>query len=512
MKASTHLLLSLTCNPCVIGFIFPIQLQRPGYNGNLFGTRSRSRVPALATPDFSMLGTRRKLATRHSDLNVQPEMSGSGAINDKPAGRSKLRTAFSWTEDFLFGVNYVHSRYLSILWRYSIVQSLAITLPFAILLWASQLYSATLASQSYTILYRILYSILEVSLWVARLLQLPLEFMKWTLTSMPTILISLLEYLPNFMAIRLVKALLFVQDRIASTTVVFTRNQYAAFLSSALAVLVWRPAVEEWQYRSILNKFFLAPDIIQKLPETIKSTALTLRSPLRDNTAAPSFTMVEFIPLTSVQKPDDEGVTTERKETVDGDDGTVTVRKSVLPSLSESRRILLGSLLFATTRLGWLSADCPGDDLYASPYGWTIGFLQSIRTHFSSQVLLEVRPSIRIWILLLAIHQAVSTFLVAQHVLANLYRERGLAASVGGHIAWTVGKGTIGFRFLWRLLIGLYQTLFKFMNQGMDAFPIGSKQGLMGTREATFFRSFPRLGQTLTTRDNKSKEQENKAQ
>jgi hypothetical protein len=127
----------------------------------------------------------------------------------------------------------------------------------------------------------------------------------------------------------------------------------------------------------------------------------------------------------------------------------------------ESTRILLGSLLFATTRLGWLSSD-PADTiaLSNSPYGFTIGFLQSIGSLVSSGGgVPEVRQSLRIFILLLAIHQTVSSFLVAQHVFASIYRQRGLAASVGAHVSWTVGKGTIPFRLLWKFWQSMFASV-----------------------------------------------------
>jgi hypothetical protein len=383
-------------------------------------------------------------------------------MSSLPPNRPLERT--SWIREFLYGAEYVHSRYLSLLWRYSIVKSLAITVPLAVLLWGSHFYSTTFGAAVYTFVFRILHAILSVSSGVARLLHLPLAFMKWTLTAVPGMIIAFLEYLPNFVAVHLVKALLFAKDTISTAAtvggVIPQQHEILAFLCSVLAVLVWRPAVEEWQYRSILNKFMFAPGAIQRLSGTVTS---------RNNPIGQTSALVEFIPLTGPEQqqhqrippPPDDDVSMTAQEDVSGrsddDSNAGAVRKSDLPLPTESTRMLVGSLLFAATRLGWLSTDPAGGDLYASPYGRTIGFLQSVLTHFSSHVMVEVRPSLRIWILLLAVHQAASSFLVAQHVFAHLYRQRGLAASVGAHVAWTVSKGTVGFRLLWRLWLAAYR-------------------------------------------------------
>mmetsp|Transcript_36288 Transcript_36288/g.87482 ORF Transcript_36288/g.87482 Transcript_36288/m.87482 type:complete len:162 (+) Transcript_36288:155-640(+) len=120
-------------------------------------------------------------------------------------------------------------------------------------------------------------------------------------------------------------------------------------------------------------------------------------------------------------------------------------------------RILLGSLLYATTRLCWLSCVDPttlfsttGHHHHHSTYSWTVGFIESIMRHLSPSVLTsaQVAPKVQIWVMLLAIYESVSTFLVAQKVFAVLYRKRGLAASVGAHCSWTINKITLPVRIV----------------------------------------------------------------
>jgi hypothetical protein len=350
----------------------------------------------------------------------------------RPLKQGFIKTTLS---DFAYGVKVVNSQYLDILWRYSIKQSIAITLPFGLLLWGTRLYAgASVARNFYDLLYYPLYSIWALSSGVASVLQLPLEVFKDVLSSIPALVWTAVENLPNTMAIPLVQGILTVRDTWTLVTVTVTSNQIVPFLSSVVAVLVWRPAVEEWEYRSILNKFLFAPSVVRNWIWA------------RPSPSSSSISMVEYIPM-------DESNSTRDTKATPKLNTEVSLRKKqkiTLPDANHSNRILLGSLLFATTRLGWLAWDPASGDLTSSPYSWTIGFLQSIMAHFSSQVLPEVQPGLKIWILLLAIHQTVSTFLVAQNVLAKVYGERGLVASVGAHVTWTISKGTIPLRIIWR--------------------------------------------------------------
>lgn len=391
-------------------------------------------------------------AKKNDGVEESPNLGGNsdGIDEIEPTDRNHLagdRHKFNPLSDFLYGANYVNSHYLSIVWKYSIVRSFALTLPIGIALWIDQSYGI------YDSLFRILRSGLAISSAAARLLQLPLEFTQslvlqiWNIS--PEAMATAIDFLPSAVAITVVRLALSVRTVVTALIDIGSGNTAIRFLSSMIAILLWRPAVEEWQYRSVLDKLlFGVPRGALARWRKLSGTATVMTNEdeaddgteqslpkTSDSTSAPS--------LQEVPSPDVEFATINRAD----DDDTYA---PFLPD--ESTRILLGSLLFATTRLGWLAAD-PADTiaLSNSPYGFTIGFIQSILSLFSSgQAMPEVRHGLRLFLLLLAIHQTVSTFMVAQHVFAGVYRRRGLAASVGAHVSWTVGKGTIFFRLLWK--------------------------------------------------------------
>jgi hypothetical protein len=387
---------------------------------------------------------RKSLALWQKHRDDGDEMKDSLLIRSKiPMTKKSKNILFlqGTMSSFAHGAKTVHSQYLDIFWKYTIVQSLLVTLPLGLLLWASRVYAPSLGQQLYSVFYYPLYSLWMASSMVARILHWPLEGGKWIISRMPVLLVTVVESLPNSLAVPLVQAILIVNDSVKRVAVRLTENNNIfPLLSSVIAVLVWRPAVEEWEYRSVLNKLLFAPNMIQS------KRFLRRRRPSSES-------MVEFIPLEKATN-------------------AVAPIPSVSPSnqlpsgqlklsttaTAQSKRILLGSILFATTRLGWLAGARPAtgnfdDSTWSSslPYSWTIGFIQSVMAHFSSHLLPEVRPGLSIWILLLAIHQTVSTFLVAQHVFVTVYSEGGLAASMGAHLTWTISKGTIPLRVVGRL-------------------------------------------------------------
>lgn len=380
--------------------------------------------------------------------------------------------------DFLYGANYVHSQYLSILWRYSILWSFAVTLPIGIALWMDQQHGL------YNSLFRFLRYVLAMSSVAARFLQLPLEFAQSVVLSIwnisPETWAAAIDFLPNALAIPFVQLLLSGRTAVMFCVEACYGNNVIRFLSSMAAILVWRPAVEEWQYRSVLDKLlFGVPRWMlnrgQELSTSTITTSTTAAMAQRIKSIGGNVAVTIGISnnetftssnssSSSLQEVEDL-LLSNKSEAIDEDNnnptGVIAVSRTnetkeedvYAPFLpDESTRILLGSLLFATTRLGWLSSD-PADTiaLSNSPYGFTIGFLQSIGWFFSNGAgVPDVPHGLRIFILLLAIHQTVSSFFVAQHVFAGIYRQKGLAASVGAHLAWTVGKGTIPFRLFWK--------------------------------------------------------------
>jgi hypothetical protein len=247
----------------------------------------------------------------------------------------------------------------------------------------------------------------------------------------PALVVPILDHLPSKVAIQVVKILLDVHsgmNYLAQTTAL-----------TGATVLLWRPIVEEIQYRYLLGNVLGQGRTGQN----------TLVNEEPDH-------LVHFIP-------------------VDGSDALVDceppesplVSNSTLPMLElsiakgtvASRRLLLSSIAFALTRLGWLCSSPTTVDLAnpflqtaKSPYSWTVAFMQSVMAHFSSRALSEISPLIQRLLLVLAIQQTMSTFLVTWYVFVPLYLERGILASIGAHIAWTIGKATWPIRLLWRLI------------------------------------------------------------
>ena len=450
-----------------------------------FGTSFYKILPTYKPRN---LFTRLSSKTDYYDGNNSDSVGGSDDTdNESSRTNLVLRTNDNATavidqqegnliSDFLYGAKYVNSQYLSILWRYSILRSFAVTLPIGIGLWINQ------ERGLYDAMFRVLRSILSVSSVAARLLQLPLEFAQSLILNMwnvsPEALAAAISFLPNSLAIPVVQLLLLMRTVVITLVDACCGNSVITFLSSMMAILVWRPAVEEWQYRSVLNKLSFgiprwalargrelrpsAIDMMQRINSIVAN--FTDKTRISNNETSTSSDVstasLQPKPEISITKETIPVNETDENSTIiaisDSSEGEEVAYDPFLPD--ESTRILLGSLLFATTRLGWLSSD-PADtiSLSNSPYGFTIGFLQSIWSLVATGGgVTEVRHGLRIFILLLAIHQTVSSFLVAQHVFAGIYRQRGLAASVGAHVSWTVGKGTIVFRLLWKVWQSTY--------------------------------------------------------
>ncbi len=421
----------------------PIPLFSPRHNSIIF---QNSPLDALRQENrrSSTRLCNKNSGTDEDTIDASDEIADKTDAGDDETTITKTSRRETMVADFLYGANYVNSQYLSILWRYSIVKTFTITVPIAIALWMN--------NGLYNTLCGISKSVLALSSIAARLLQLPLEFAQTVVLSgwnvSPETLATAITFLPNFLAIPLVQLLLGMRTGVMLVVDTCSGSNVIRFLSSLTAILIWRPAVEEWQYRSVLDKLlFGVPRWMLAKGRDISPSKAAMVRKIKTN-------LTSVLSRNSTSEKDEGVMETSSNSTMAGEDDLAPF----LPD--ESTRILLGSILFATTRLGWLSAD-PADTvaLSNSPYGFTIGFLQSLGSLFASSGGGAVSKDLRILILLLAIHQTISTFFVAQHVFAGIYKRRGLAASVGAHVSWTVGKATIPFRLGWNFWQSAYANL-----------------------------------------------------
>lgn len=338
--------------------------------------------------------------------------------------RSSVRQIWG---NFAYGANYVHKRHLHLFWEYNFKRTapwMALTSFFLI---ASQYASPDVGTMVFDVMKYALTGVLMLSGAIGTMLQLPFRALGILVDYLPKFVIPLLDYAPNKIAFPFVKLMLFLRNephRFGQTV-----------LYNALAAFLWRPMMEEVQYRYIFEKlisvrrprWFSKGNITTTTNET--GSAVGIAHPLDLNTTAVA--------------------------------GLLSVPNSattLLPPNTTSHRMILSTFAFATTRLGWFCAHVDRIDLpilflqfATSPYCWTVGFIESVTTHLSSLVQSELSPFLQRGLMLLALQQAISTFFVTWFVYSPLYKERGLAASIGAHVVWTVGTMTWPIRLLWKL-------------------------------------------------------------
>jgi hypothetical protein len=390
-------------------------------------TRSRTPIP------------KHSRCSKRKDLQSRP--SESTPVSEEELELEQPRRRVTIWNDFLYGAEYVHSQYLHLFWEFYGRRSLMLVLPAFLVLVGIEFLVPSIGTNVFAALEQGLRALFLVSSFVGGILQLPLDVFRWVCDATPpAFIIPMLDFLPSGMALRLVRVVLFLQHELKLL------GQSALFTS--VAVLIWRPMIEEIQYRYLLNR------IIGRGRRKIPQKKLNENG---DSNHHASSSKVEFIPVdvhADAEAANTPPVVTE----VNG--SSESESELVLPdAVGLSRSLLLSSFFFATTRLAWLCAR-PNDAALlpfsflqsaTSPYVWSVGFLQSAMSVFSSRALSELAPLLQKGFMLLAVHQSVSTFFVALHLFSPLYQQRGLAASVGAHVAWTVGKMTIPIRLLWRL-------------------------------------------------------------
>lgn len=343
-------------------------------------------------------------------------------------------------EDCWYGANYVNSRYLEFFWEFNFSRPfLPLILPLLVLLVGSQAASADIGYITFNVLKYVCTAIFLVAGVIGGGLQLPFDGLRWLVSLTPALIVPVLNYLPTKVALQLVQILLdfhSVLNFFGQTT-----------LYTGFAVIFWRPMMEELQYRYLLGAF------VGKRKSSFRSLRMIRTASEKLSAMVRPLSIDGTVDQINANGSETHAQT--RSNKVVRNDG----EKTSSLQTSNSKRLYLTSLAFAASRLGWLCASPGSLDLSypfiqaaISPYAWTVAFVQSTVAHFSSQSLSELSPFLQRGLLLLAVQQAASTFHVAWYVFMPLYEERGLAASVGAHIAWTYGKMTWPVRVLWRVL------------------------------------------------------------
>lgn len=384
------------------------------------------RCPSASQRSSDFIRSSTVVTVRHSAL------TGEDYSDESVKRPSYFRRKWS---DFLYGADYVHSRYLALFWEYNFRRTMPWLLPFAIVLAGSQVVAPDIGFLVFGFLKYLFMAIFVAASALGSLLQLPFDVLRGLVALMPAIVIPLLDRLPSKLSIALVKFLL----ELHSALNVLLQSTFL----TGITVMLWRPMIEEIQYRYLLN--YILSGGRRRRPSNVNG-----------DSDDGSQSKVEFIPLNDTIT--NQKFKTETTSNTDSDSGGA--KPTVSPSTPASKILLLSSIAFAITRLGWLCAQ-PEDTVSlpflflqaaTSPYSWTVAFMQSAMAHFSSHVLSELSPFLERSLMLLAIQQALSTFFVTWYVFVPLYQERGIAASIGGHMTWTFGKMTWPIRLLFRVI------------------------------------------------------------
>jgi hypothetical protein len=325
----------------------------------------------------------------------------ANAGESPPAGRPK-RLEF-WSK-FWFGVEHVQSHFFEFFWKYSVVRSLTVVAPIITLLSITQVLAPSAGASLSKALVQFLSAVYFVVVQLSLVLGVPLDALKWIGKSILTSFVISLDYLPYSIAMSIVTAMLYLSTKVrmlSETAVVIVAN-----------FLFWNPVVEEFEFRFLIDTVFTN----------------SRRKKSADNKNMPTTTAVEFIPLSADTSSSADPVVVESSS-----DSSINVLDR-----HPRRWIIISNLLFATSRLYWLSADT---------YSMA-GFLQSAVAHFSGNSLSELRPFLEKMFLAIALHQSVTAYFLSRNVFSPLYQEGGLAASMGGHVAWTVGLVTLPLRLV----------------------------------------------------------------
>eukprot|EP00980_Cylindrotheca_fusiformis_P006639 scaffold1390_cov138-Cylindrotheca_fusiformis.AAC.42 len=409
-KRFVWLVLCIQCCNRVVHSALVSQQQGAYRSRSLFKPGYYPSHSNLLSDGHSCKEKRQRSSRRLEFFNFHAYTATGGAMEESGSSKRRSRTrtrSLRFVNDFSAGFQHIHSNYLEIFWTYSFSKAMKYLLPLCFLLVSCHYLSPDLGFFLSQSLDQTIETTFWITSWVGRILLLPLDAFGAAIKALPAIIVPMLDYMPPSVVVSLVSPVLFIYNMIHSLQ--------SWFLLSTLAISVWRPILEEIQYRLFVTKI-VGEERLGRSFGMAKSS------------------MVEPMVLTL-----------ETINTTDTTDSNSTSMDSL------SRSSLLSSFLFASTRLGWLCTS--PDNVTPSPYAWTVGFSQSIFRLFSINGMSEIRPILQAGLTFLAMHQAVTTFLLSINIYAPFYKERGIFASIGAHIAWTTGIITIPFRLMRRLYI-----------------------------------------------------------
>jgi hypothetical protein len=433
---------SFTNTPTTPGLNHPVATFLRGVSP--FQTGSKARKQYVTSTDMVSASFDINSINSYDGKTLQATSSSDRQSITAAPRRSSRRQ--EWWSDFQYGVHHVHTNYLDYVWKFGIFQSFLVVIPLVATVLLGQAVWGSSNNLVYSIMYQCLTLLSTLSSGIGHSLQFPITFLTHAMSrSIPVALIGSLDYIPQGVAIFLVHVVLWLRHQLRAVWA-------TSFLVRNMGVLVGTLWMNEFHFRYVLDRI-----LVGEKSRTNESHP--------DRTSSSATTTVQFIPIHSSDHQSLD-VSTVTPSQVLADASTpprvssesfslTTSSSSTAPTATNSTTaaaatsqtslwILASSFLFATSHLsGWWRTP----DQYFFP-----AFLQSAMMHLSHQSLAEIQPVLSILFLTLALHQAVVAWSLSTKVLTPLYQERGVLASLGGHVMWQVGWILLPFRLL--LVIG----------------------------------------------------------
>jgi hypothetical protein len=349
-----------------------------------------------------------------------------------------------WWSDFQYGAHQVHTNYFEYVWKFGIFQSFLVVFPVVATVLLGQAVWGSANNLVYAMMYHGLTALSTLSNGISYGLQFPMTFLTHAMSQgIPVALIGSLDYIPQGVAIFLVQIVLWFRHQLRAVWA-------TSFVVRNLGVLVGTLWMNEFHFRYVLDRMFggeTTSRTNERRPVGPSSFATSVQfipvessdhQPLDVSTVEPSQVLADASTPPRVSS-ESSSLTTSSSSTATTTTTSTTASAADVKSHT-SLWILASSFLFATSHLsGWWRTP----DQYYFP-----AFLQSAMMHLSNQSLAEIQPVLSMVFLTLALHQAVVAWYLSTKVLTPLYQERGVLASLGGHVMWQAGWILLPFRLL----------------------------------------------------------------